>query len=387
MDRWDLLLQGATKARRAGDFAAAGKYLDQARDLSRTFPQPDAHLAFTEAEGAAIAIDQGKWAEAETILKEAIVLGEHQVGESDPQLVRLHDSLINLYQQGGAHHPDHEAAAQAQRRVIRLLEIASPGSIDLARRWRNLGNTLYRELGRHDDADLCFKQAMTIVEVLARKGELSRGEASAYLLDDAEFQLSWGHLDRAAFLAQRALAVRQEVIDAPRLANADSRCDVAMCLDLLGRIYLAGHQPNLAEAAFTDAVAIGTTFQNGETVEQAKRLAGLGESQRQQNKTQDATTNLKHSLALMATTNHHTAPEILPILQHYLAVLDPAPSSERTAMQSWRDDIVAEQAAQHPTMDPLGSSVIAGNESTTTPATTVAGHRVLQVPAPAPARD
>ncbi|MBI4859440.1 MAG: tetratricopeptide repeat protein [Candidatus Riflebacteria bacterium] len=178
----DLPAQRLELAKRAAAFDACGLW-DRSEPLHRQLVQlirshsGDAHpdLAIAMAGLAAACENQGKYLEAEPLYKKALLI-RAALGADDPALVPILGRLGGLFSTQARH----EEAAQAYRRMVRILELpAVDKPLDLACALSNLA-TLEEKLGNHEVARSLDQRALAL---WAESGRC-HDPAGAVTLDD-----------------------------------------------------------------------------------------------------------------------------------------------------------------------------------------------------------
>jgi len=139
------------------------------------------------------------------------------------------------------------------------------------------------------------------------------------LLTAADFYRAWGKYDQAEAHAQRALAIREKVMQPD--AGVDAQMDAATCLNNLGTTYLAWSKPDKAESVFRRSLATMQPFMTEDQADLILPLEGLAEAVRAQGKLGQAEPLFQRVLALTEKNARRESLTTAAWLENYAALL------------------------------------------------------------------
>ncbi len=100
-DDWQKHMDAAVEAFVASDYAEAGKQYEAAVNEAEAFGADDTRLAESLNGLAVVYRDQGRYTEAEPLLKRALSIREKALGPAHPDVIQSLNNLAGLYQDQG----------------------------------------------------------------------------------------------------------------------------------------------------------------------------------------------------------------------------------------------------------------------------------------------
>lgn len=264
-------------------FADAEKFFLHALELRQSIDPQHPRVAASLKDLGRLYLFEGRYAEAETILKQALGLRQAELAEDAPAIGQSLNLLAQLYMVQGRYGESEPARLQAKQ----IFEKAYPGDdprlvptlVGLA--------ALYRLEGRYPEATTIAQRAQAIQQ---KAGSASQpGNDSLDLM--AQIYLAEGHFADAEPLIRRALAAREQ-------ERGPNHPAVANALFLLGAAEFSEGRFADAEPNFKRALAIrGKVFGTDHPVI-AQNLDALAGLYRAQGRYRDAEPMLQRSLAI-----------------------------------------------------------------------------------------
>jgi tetratricopeptide (TPR) repeat protein len=256
---------------------------------------------------------ESKYDLAEESYKQAIVVCEKVAGKDHADMVIPLESLANFYYYTLV---DYNKVISLQERILSIVrKTAGNDNTQLAIRARNLADT-YSLSGLYSQAEPLYMEALDLTENAAIPNE---SDLVQYLLALGEFYQQWGKCDRAEGPAKRALALRE--ITEKKSSAVDPQLDVAVCLDVLGKIYLNCNKPKEAELIYRRSLYIIEKLEGADSPGLAMRLTGLANALRSQHKYLQAEPYYLRALAIIEKKIGHNSPETIPVLEQYAGLM------------------------------------------------------------------
>ncbi len=216
--------------------------------------------------------EQGRYAEAEPILRRSLMLAERE--GADPRAVGGALTVLgnNLWLQGRA-----LEAEPLMRRAVELREQHQPGSDDLASTLGHYSRVL-RQLKRFDEAESVLRRALAI-----REEKLGRDHTyvGVNLIGLSMALRGLGRLDEAAASAERAVKIQEGKLG-PRHART------ALAVFALGQVKLAQGDHVAAEALFRRVAVIREESLGPQHPETARAYGGHARALAQLNRPEEA---------------------------------------------------------------------------------------------------
>lgn len=228
--------------------------------------------------------DQGKFAEAEPFLMQALDQAGRELGLEHPEYATLLASLAVLnYSQGR-----YNDSERHFRQVLAIREkVLDPGHPQIADTLDKLG-ALYSAQGRLDDADRHYARALAMRE---RALGSAHPDVAQSLNNLATLQGKRGQYDAALALHERALAMRESALGSAHPDVAQSLNNLAMLQGQRGRY-------DRAEPLFKRALAIEEGTLDPDHPRLAATLNNLAELFRRQGRYDEAAAHLKRALVI-----------------------------------------------------------------------------------------
>ena len=309
--KWEQLMTGTMKALRANNVAESVRLCDEAIGLAGKFGPADTHLSQSQVLRAEVYMWEKKNDLAEQTFKLAIASCEKAAGSNDIVLVHPLSSLANYYYFVAVRY---DQVIPLFQRILKIVENAPQrNNRDLIMWSRNLG-MVYQQTGRYAEAEPLFKRAVALAD------QTDAEWLPHELLTAADFYRAWSKYDQAEALAKRALAIREKALSPT--AGVDAQLDVAVCLNGLGAIYLAGAKPEKAEAAYHRSLAMVQTFMSADQADLTPQLEGLAAALRAQGKYDQAEPLYKQALAITEKNLGADHPNTAVLLEKYAGLLE-----------------------------------------------------------------
>ncbi len=184
------------------DKTRGGVFPSEARDdhEAQEYWPRDPQLANSLNNLANVQRTQGKFEEAESNYKRAVIILENSVGPRHPALATVLNNLAVLYRKQGKY----SEAEPLYRRALTIVEKAlGPTHRNVAMSLNNLG-VLYQKQGNYSEAEPLQRRALAIVEKALGP---DHPDVAANLRNLAKLQRFMGRIDEAAHYEQRALAI------------------------------------------------------------------------------------------------------------------------------------------------------------------------------------
>jgi CHAT domain-containing protein/tetratricopeptide (TPR) repeat protein len=171
---------------------------------------------------------QGRYAEAEPLLRRALSMREKALGPGDPNVAQSLDDLAGLYQDRGRY----AGAEPLYGRALAVRERAlGPGHPDVAASLGNL-STLYFAQGRYAEAEPLIRRALAIEEAALGPDHPDTARSLANLADVYRAQ---GRTDEAEPLYGRALAVKEKALGPDHPSVTQTLNNLALLYEDQGR--------------------------------------------------------------------------------------------------------------------------------------------------------
>ena len=335
VQKWDALMNESVKALKINRLGDAIRRCEEASGLAREFGPDDTHLARSEVLRAEIFMWEKDNPRAEAMFKQAVATCERAVGREHPEVVHPLVSLANFYYFVDVHY---DRVAALFERVLGIVERTPAHDPRQEILWcRNLG-LVYQQMSRFDRAEPLFNRAVD----LAAKADpmwLPHEQLTA-----AAFYRAWGKTDRAATLAERALAQREQVLMvAPQ--DADAKLDLAVTLDELTEIHLVAADPDAAEKTARRSLAVVESFMAPDQPELVPRLAGLATALQAGARYAEALPLMERAIGLAEKNLGPTSAELAPLLAKYASLLQAMKRPADAAQAQARADSIRQQSA------------------------------------------
>ncbi|WPD23950.1 MAG: tetratricopeptide repeat protein [Candidatus Electrothrix scaldis] len=213
-DNPDYLLAAGQMARTLADYDLAQEWLERLLKV-REAEKNDTSLGLVLNELGLLYRLQGKYTEAEQIIKRSLAVQEKTLGKNHPDLVLTLNNLVGLYE-------DHGRYVGIEPLIKRALDICeqSPGkkSSCIATPLFSLG-WYYSHQGRYEDAELLFKRVLQLRKQRYGKNHLAAAfslYALAILYTEQE-----GRYAEAESCYKRTLAIEENILGKshPRVAD------------------------------------------------------------------------------------------------------------------------------------------------------------------------
>ena len=259
-----------------------------------------AQLNCLRAELAELYLSQGKYIEAESLIKEALAIDRAALPENHPDLARNVKNLAGLYNSQGRY-------AEAEPLIKEALAIdraALPENHpDLATAVNNLAS-LYNSQGRYAEAEPLFKEALAIDRIALPQND---PQIATHLNNLAFLYFSQSRYAEAELLIKEALAT-------VRVALPENHPHIATCLNGLASLYFSQGRYAEAEPLIKEAIAIVRTALPENHPDLATYLNNLAELCKSQGRYAEADTLYKEAIAIVRIV----LPENHPDLASYL---------------------------------------------------------------------
>jgi CHAT domain-containing protein len=247
---------------------------------------------------------QGRYSEAEPLYKQALALKIRALGEAHPDVATSLNNLAGLYDSQGRYSEAEPLFKQALELRKRALGETHP---DVATSLNNLAG-LYRNQGRYSEAEPLFKQALAVSKRILGK---THPAVATSLNNLAELYRNQGRYSEAEPLFKQALAVRKRSL-------GETHPDVATSLNNLATLYDSQGDSGRATAFLTQGMQIeeqnlGLNLVVGAEQQKRDYLATLA-----------GTTDVAISLHLQAATSNPDAARLAltAMLQRKGRILD-----------------------------------------------------------------
>jgi tetratricopeptide (TPR) repeat protein len=204
---------------------------------------------------------QGRYAEAEPLLRSALAIEEKALGPNHPAVATSLSALASLYREQARY----DEAEPLFRRAIGIQEKAlGPDHYDLGASLNRLA-VLYQAQGRYSEAEPLFKRALAIVEKAFGPDHPDIATSLNHLAALYRVRGDWAHgrYGEAEPLLKRALTIEEKAL-------GPDHPEVATSLAILALLYEAQNRTDDAFAASARAVdilqkhlAAGTTQRSG----------------------------------------------------------------------------------------------------------------------------
>ncbi|MGI9386789.1 MAG: tetratricopeptide repeat protein, partial [Methyloligellaceae bacterium] len=275
----------AMKLYRSGSFAAAILFAQQsAEQTKKTFGANHLNYATAIDNLANIYRLQGRYVEAEPLLKRALAIREKTLRNDHPDIAASFNSLASLYLSDGRYWK----AEPLFKRTFTLWEKAFGG--DDPRVGTTLNNlaSLYRSQGRYANAERLYKRALAIV----RKTHGNDHPNVGISLDNlAGLYKAQKRYDEAEPLSRRALAIVEKALD-------EDHPSVGISLDNLAGLYVAQKRYAEAEVLSRRALAIFEKVLGKDHPSMGVSLSNLARQYRRQGRYAEAEPLSRRALAI-----------------------------------------------------------------------------------------
>ncbi len=256
-EEWQSHMDAGVEAYVDGDHAEAGKQFGAAVNEAEAFGADDPRLAESLNGLAVVYREQGRYTEAEPLLKRALAIREKALGPAHSDVIQSLSNLAGLYQTQGRH-ADAEPLLKRVRDLeprttvaeplfgsVQGLELPSFGQSPELMEAFNSSITLYQQ-GRYSEAEPYAKEALR----LGTEEFGPNAPSTAALLNElAPIYQAQGRYAEAEPLFQRSLAIREK-------AHGTEHPHVATSLNNLAALYRAQGRYAEAEPLFQRSLAI-----------------------------------------------------------------------------------------------------------------------------------
>jgi len=251
--------------------ALAFKYFSKAAELQKELGLEE-DFAPTLSNLAYLYYLQGRYNQAELLLRQALDLMKHLMGEEHPAVATNLDNLATLYYSQGRYSETESLYQQALDLRRHLLGEEHP---DVAVSLNNLAH-LYSSQGRYAEAELLYQQAIDLMRSLL--GE-EHPQVATSLNNLAHLYSSQGRYDQAETLYRKALELRQRLL-------GQEHPDVVISINNLAGLYhsqgrYTEAEPLLVEALTLSEQVLGNEHPTTEAIRE--NLAILWQEKRTQN--------------------------------------------------------------------------------------------------------
>lgn len=320
-ERWRQLTTDAVKALRNNQLPIAIRLCDEAQALSATFGSTNICFSRTEVLRAEVYLWEGNRPKAEQTFQQAVASCEKVAGTNALELVYPLSSQANYYYFVDRHL---DRVAEIFEKILNIVQSSSQSSTRDRIMWsRNLGK-IHQERKQYEKAEPLFAQSIELCQ---------RGDAEWLpyeLLNAADFYRDWGKADQAEALGQRALSIREQAL---ATGGLDAQGELTTCLANLGATYLAGHEPEKAEAHFRRAIEILAKIAPSDASDFIPHLLGLGLALQTEKKYEAAEPLFQRALAIAEKNPGADDNGLAEVLEKYAALLkDINKSREAEAM-------------------------------------------------------
>ncbi|GAB5470553.1 MAG: hypothetical protein Kilf2KO_35830 [Rhodospirillales bacterium] len=242
-NEYDYLLKAQRYAYRAGDYRLSTDYAENlVRVSEREWGRDALETAVAIGELANSYVAQGRYQEAEPLLKRDLVIQEEILGRDHPLLAVSLNNLGELHERQGRY----GQAAPLYKRAVAIQEKAlGPSHPDLATALNNLA-VLYGRQGRYEEAVPLSERALAIAEKVLG----SDHPAVATMLDNlAELHERQGRYGQAEQIYKRSLTIFETAL-------GPDHAEVAFTLNNLARVYGKQGRYQAAKSRYERALAI-----------------------------------------------------------------------------------------------------------------------------------
>lgn len=207
--------------------------------------QPDSmdhHTAVCLNNLALLYYEQGKYAKAEQLLQQALIMEKHASGQEHLAVANVLNSLAGLYYTQG----QFAAAEPLYLQALSILEQQlGPQHPNTVQSIHNLA-ALYRTQGKYSQAEPLLKQALEISEQVL---ESKHPDKASRLLNLAEFYYEQKKYDEAEILYRQALEICEYSL-------GDQHPTTALCLGSLAKCCNVQRKYDEAESLYQRALAL-----------------------------------------------------------------------------------------------------------------------------------
>jgi tetratricopeptide (TPR) repeat protein/CHAT domain-containing protein len=247
-------------------------------------PVQELKEALRLTEKAAQLDEQGRYAEAEPLLKRSLAIVEKTLGPNHPAVAEPLNALANLYYHQGRYK---EAEPLFKRSLAIFEKKFGSNQIDVGTLLSNLAN-LYTSQGRYKDAEPMYKRSLAISEKTLGRNHF---DVAATLNNLAGLYKSQGRYKDAEPLYKRSLAIYEK-------ARSPTHPHVATVLSGLANLYRDQGLYGEAEPLFKRALAIREKALGPDHPDVADSLDDLARLYNSQGRYRDAEPLYKRSLAI-----------------------------------------------------------------------------------------
>jgi len=268
---------------------------------------PEHPLVAQSLEGLASVYRQmGRYAEAEPVLRRVLAIRKKEVGDEHPDVARTYNSLAGINRDLGRY----TEAESLYKRALSIREKSlGPNHLDVASSLNDLG-ILYRDLDRHSDAEALHRRALSIREA----GLGLNHPAVAESLDNlALLYLDAGRYEQAEPLYKRALAIEESTLGVGHPGTAGSLNNLAIIYSKLGRYAEA-------EPLFKRVLAIAEKTYGGEHPRVAGTLNNIANVDRNMGRFGEAEKLFRRALAIQEKIYGADHPEVALTLHNLASV-------------------------------------------------------------------
>lgn len=284
-DNPDYLLAGGQMARMIADYDRAQKWLERLLKI-REAERNDAVLGLVLNELGLLYRFQGKFAEAEQMMKRSLAIKEKTLGKNHPDLLLTLNNLVGLYE-------EHEEYIGIEPLIKRSLDICKQSteeeSICIDTPLHNLG-WYYAHQGRYEDAELLLKRALKIREKRYGKNHL----AVAFSL----YSLALLYAEQTEHYAEAESCYKHALTLEENILGKDHP-SVIMTLNNLAGLYYAQEKYSEAEQLYERLLAAKENKLGKDHPDLADIMNSLGVSCYKQEKYEQAATMFERSLDIM----------------------------------------------------------------------------------------
>ena len=228
--------------------------------------------------------NQGRYADAEPLLKRSLAIQEQALGPNHPEVASLLNNLAEVYESQGRY----ADAEPLLKRSLAIRENARhPNPADVAESLGNLAG-VYSDQGRYAEAESLYKRALAITE---KTSGPNHPDVARVLNNLAELYRIQGRYAEAEPLDKRSLMIREKTLD-------PDDPDVAESLNNLALVYIGQGRYVDAEPLFKRSLAVWEKALGPDHPDIATALNNLANLYEQQDRYADAEPLYKHSLAI-----------------------------------------------------------------------------------------
>ena len=285
------------------------------------------------SEQALVLYKQGRYADAEPLLKQALAIQKAALGPDDPDIAPVMNNLAGIYRELGRY-ADAEAL---YRQALEIREkLLGRNDSALASSLNNLAAVLSNQ-GRYSDAEPLFRRAISLKEKASGQDD---PDVARTLNNLAQLYRLQGLYAQAELLCKRALATLKKAL-------GPDHPDVATGLNNLAQVYWAQARYGEAEPLFKRALEIREKTFGSEHPVVAVSLNGLAELYRVQGRYAEAGALYRRALAIREKALGPDHPDVGTSL-HDMAALEQAQGHYGEAEPLYRRSLAIREKALGP---------------------------------------